>query len=152
MIRPSLAVLGLTLALGSAGPARACSCAPPPDAPTALAGAHAVFQGTVVAVALEDEERFQQAVATFSVSKVWKGPVGRSVEIRTSSSSASCGWEFQIGAEYVVYAYVWPQTDLQLRTHLCTRTHAAYEGDPDPPLLGTPSLPTTWGALKATYR
>jgi hypothetical protein len=148
-------VLAASLSVAAAwvaGPARACSCAQPPDVPTAFEGATAVFLGTVTSVGVDTSGAMASYGAVFSVTESWKGPAGSEIRVVTAQSSAACGFDFQVGVAYVIYAYVWPgDEDVTLRTHLCTRTHAAFDGDPDIPLLGTPSLPTTWGALKASY-
>ena len=147
-----LLAVALVFSAAAAAPVRACSCAEPPDVATCVANARAVFLGTVTSIETVTEGPFVTIEAVFSVEKTWKGVAGPEARVVTSESSASCGYGFEFGVSYVVYANVWPNTDGPLRTSLCSRTHATYEGDPEIPLLGTPSLPTSWGALKAGYR
>ncbi|HYM81769.1 MAG TPA: hypothetical protein VEY91_10230 [Candidatus Limnocylindria bacterium] len=87
---------------------------------------------------------------------MWRGEMAEILYVVTPINEAACGVHFEIGTEYLVFAYpaVWPGSDPS--THLCGRTHATYPGDPDIAALGppiaTPAVAPTWGALKIRYR
>ena len=92
----ALAALVLVLAAASLAAGvehgHACSCALP-DARAALAGADGAFVGT----ARSRREAGQQVVYTFAVERSLKGSLGRTIDVVTPSSSASCGIEVPIG-------------------------------------------------------
>lgn len=56
---------------------------------------------------------------TFRVYTVWKGPRSDTLTITTARSSVSCGYEFEIGHEYLVYTH--GERD-DLKASLCSRT------------------------------
>ena len=51
----------------------------------------------------------------FNVSRVWKGPRSDTITIKTVRSEASCGYEFEEGRRYIVFAR-------NGETGLCSRT------------------------------
>lgn len=120
-------VIGL-LALVSAGTtsvALACSCAPPPPPKAALAASTAVFSGKVVKV--EPIGDFQRAV-TLVVASAWKGVDGKTVIVHTPNDGAACGYGFEKGKSYLVYANAVKQGDAKvLVTNLCMRTKGLAE-------------------------
>ncbi len=100
----------------------ACSCMPPAPPQEALAEATAVFAGQVMAVEVSEgpvNSSADPVQATFDVSQVWKGDITKSVTLTTPRESASCGFNFEVGREYIVYA--WDDGD-GLSTNLCSRT------------------------------
>jgi len=101
---------------------RACSCLPPPPPAKAFAEADAVFMGKVVSFEFAFDD-FPLRLAKFSVTKIWKGERSAVSEILTANNSAACGYEFQIGENYVIYAY--NAGDGKLHTNICTRTQPA---------------------------
>jgi len=136
------ATVAAGLATVLAQPAVACSCAPPPGAPSLVEQADAVFVGTVVARRdLPQQSPFLAGDAdwTFDVESVVKGPVGAAREVvRTHLSSPSCGIVFDLGARYIVYAR---RVDERLTTGLCSGTAlAAQAAPPVPP--APPAVPT----------
>jgi hypothetical protein len=90
-------------ASGDVQEAHACSCWPPPPPAEAFAEADAVFMGKVVS--FEFIENGNLRLAKISPVKIWKD--GRSAvnEIYTGANSAVCGYDFQVGETYVIYAY-----------------------------------------------
>lgn len=56
----------------------------------------------------------------FQVSDVVKWEYNRYQTIHTESSSASCGYNFEIGTKYIVYTYWEPENQ---RVSLCSRTN-----------------------------
>jgi hypothetical protein len=96
----------------------ACSCMVPPGPAQARNDSVAVFSGTVTAVE-GDRDGMAPLRVSIDINQVWKGPMLARTLLLTSGSSASCGFEFQPGTDYLVYAY---DQDGQLATGLCTRT------------------------------
>jgi hypothetical protein len=103
--------------------ADACDCAPPSDVRSALERSDSVVDGTVVAI--EDrydglrklkvwfQWRFGSSppsvtddgfAVQFKIHEVWKGQVGSEVVMFTQRDEAACGYQFQPGKRYLVYA------------------------------------------------
>ena len=127
------AALAVTLLLGAAAPAHACKCIAPPPPLAALGSADAVFGGQVIRRG--DPLAGQKGVSslspvdyTFRVEDVWKGDIGDTVVVRTARASASCGYPFEMGRVYLVYATRDPSG---WRTDLCTRTTGMEWADDD---------------------
>jgi hypothetical protein len=74
----------------------------------------AVFSGETIK--LEKIPGTRDLIATFAVEEFWKGELAATVEVRTAMDGASCGYNFQIGAAYLVYAFKAPNG---LSTGLC---------------------------------
>lgn len=80
---------GSLVVAGAAGtPAYACSCIPP-DLPTYVDNAEAVFTGTVTDRA--QEGRLDTVVHTVSVDQVYKGEPAPEVTLSTAGHEAACG-------------------------------------------------------------
>lgn len=130
-----LVVVLALLALPAAG--YACRCAPPGDdmqaqVEHAMQEADAVFVGTVTHL----ETDAHHVVAHFEYEKCWKGEcytVGETV--RTAASSATCGYHFEEGESYLVFAAGEPD---DLRTHTCTLTDLLLYASKEVALLGAP--------------
>ena len=122
----SLALLAIWLS-ASVETGYACSCVPPGSPREALAESHSVFRGVVASIATVEREDGSWGTddpvdVEFSVSEVWKGPLSRTRSLKTVRSSASCGFEFELGAEYIVYTYD------DSSVSLCSRTHSLATG------------------------
>ena len=97
-------------------PAYACSCLRPGPPLAELDRATAVFAGEV-----SDIKRTTTGVdVSFSVSDVWKGDLNSTLVVTTGPHSAACGYPFEIGQDYLVYAY--GRDDAGLEANLCSRT------------------------------
>lgn len=131
MRKRELALLSLVIPmlLGfAAAEARACSCLPLPPPAEALASAPAVFEGEL------REDRLTASGSArdmqFLVLRAWKGvAAGEVVEVRTPSSSASCGHDspWSPGLRLLIYA---SSNEGLLYMYLCSRTtNIAYAGD-----------------------
>ncbi|WP_110114883.1 hypothetical protein [Bacillus sp. CGMCC 1.16541] len=101
----------------------ACSCVQPPPPEEELAHSKAVFRGKVlrverVKVPLNEDFPSEVNVVTFEVNRIWKGPLDSQLLVYTELDSASCGYSFSVGREYVVYA----QGEEDLTTSICSRT------------------------------
>ena len=118
--------------------ASACSCAEPYSPSKAFEKATAVFSGMVISLEVERPKSHvvcsaDPVTAVFLVDTVWKGPKLDELAITTALSSVSCGYEFQIGRWYLVYASG-PEDALQV--DLCSRTKFLGLADDDLDFLG----------------
>lgn len=76
-----------------------------------------VFSGKVDSV---KSDLFQYSISVnLSVSRVFKGPLGKSIVIRTAPNDAACGYPFKEGEEYLVYGEA---SDGGIWVSLCGRT------------------------------
>jgi len=88
-------VVGATAALAAtAGPAYACSCAPP-DPRSLLGQADGAFVGRLVT---RQEVAAGRSRFTFAVERSVKGALGTTVDVESASDSAACGIETPIGS------------------------------------------------------
>ncbi|GAA1456932.1 hypothetical protein GCM10009619_08070 [Williamsia maris] len=87
------------VAVLTAGPASACSCATIGTPTEAVSRASGVF----VARATDKLSDGTSDIYEFSVSTVYKGDVGTRTTVRTSSQGASCGAEYRVGDEYLLF-------------------------------------------------
>lgn len=115
------------------GAAYACSCASSAGesqeerARNAVEGARAVFAGEVVEIDRLSPEIIissgDSVKVTFDVSRVWKGPARETLRVETARSDASCGYDFDAGKRYLVYAYSATGGDSDvLQVNLCSAT------------------------------
>ncbi len=130
----------LTIETGSA---YACSCAPPGPPDEELINAAAVFTGKVVGLAkpkggLGPISSADPIKVTFQVDQVWKGSVSQTTTITTARSGASCGYTFEKGGEYIVYAH---GQENNLSVSLCSRTQPLDTAEDDLALLGIGAVP-----------
>ena len=133
-------VCGLILAsLTVADRVHACSCMRQEPA-EAVEDSASVFEGRVSAV-VEEERGFR---VTLSVVRTWKGADAETVEVRTAGSSAACGFPFEEGKSYLVYARLAEEDGVQ-PVSLCSRTGLIENAHEDLAFLGagvTPVNPT----------
>lgn len=116
--------------------ASACSCAEPYSPSTAFEKTTAVFSGMVISLEGPTSHVVSSAdpvTAVFLVDTVWKGPKLDELAITTALSSASCGYEFQIGHWYLVYA---SGSEDALQVDLCSGTKFLVLADDDLDVLG----------------
>ncbi|NEQ22085.1 MAG: hypothetical protein F6K28_23390 [Microcoleus sp. SIO2G3] len=142
-------VIATSLFVLSANAAIACSCFPTRPQES-FQNSEAVFSGRVVDVTEqspaerrpgrrnEDQNFLTGVKVTFEVSEVWKGNNQRRLVVSTSDSSASCGYSFQEGQEYLVYA---SEEDAQLKTGLCSGTKRLSDARADLAMLGEGQTP-----------
>lgn len=116
--------------------AAACSCAELLSPAKALDRATAVFSGMVVSLEGPTGNIISSAdpvTVVLQADKVWKGAKQSNITITTALDSASCGYEFQIGQWYLVYANG-AHDDLQV--DLCSGTKQLFQADEDLEFLG----------------
>lgn len=112
-------------------PVFACSCAPPPPPLQELLNADFVFSGTVIEMQVLDGELPWPALiiaATFRVDDLFKGQAGAEITAHTPKGGDSCGFHFEIGESYLVYA---SRNEEKLFTSICTRTRRLSEAGED---------------------
>ncbi|MBS4195686.1 hypothetical protein [Lederbergia citri] len=102
----------------------ACSCLPVGTVQEGVDGSTAVFSGKVIEVVDSNKNKKVQSSADlievkFEVDQSWKGSNQSELIVYTERDSASCGFEFSLNKEYLVYAN---EVDGKLRVSLCSRT------------------------------
>lgn len=107
--------------------ANACSCIEPLPPSESLEEAETVFSGVV----LSKRVRHDTIKVTFKVSCAWKGELKEKITVYTAIQSATCGFSFQRGREYLVYAHKNQFFSTKLTTNLCTRTKELSGADED---------------------
>lgn len=138
------------ISIFQASPASACSClvTTPQES---FESSSAVFAGRAIEViqpspvAQENsipqnpDSPASQVRVIFQVSRVWKGSQKPLLLVVTPNSSAACGYSFQEGQQYLVYASV---QESKLATGLCNGTKPLSLADEDLAVLGEGSTPT----------
>ncbi|HKO60998.1 MAG TPA: carboxypeptidase regulatory-like domain-containing protein [Pyrinomonadaceae bacterium] len=111
----------------------ACSCAGSPLPCESYWQASAVFLGTVThsknVNSKREEYDFYSRVFHFTIDKGFRGVKGTEVEVSTGSGGGDCGYGFEIGRQYLVYAY--KDDNNRLVTGICSRTRPASQAEPD---------------------
>lgn len=124
-----------TYSIGNSGIAYAYTCAPVHPPEDAIAESTAVFSGRVTEIRDIDEQYYQ---AVFDVKESWKGIEEERAIINTATSGDSCGYDFEINKEYLVYAHgqqiIGAQPDLG--TGICSRTTSFSDAGADLLVLG----------------
>ena len=77
---------------------------------------------------------------TFQVGTVWKGPLDETLLASTAAAGASCGFSFQEGHDYIVYAR---GEESDLRVSLCSRTGSLSRAAEDLKQLGEGRAPSS---------
>ncbi len=113
----------LIFLFASAEKSLACSCMVTPEPlkkqiQKAFTGADAIFSGEVIEIKKSSADEYNVLV-NFKVAKSWKGNVGKEVTINTAGDSAMCGYGFEVGEKYLVYANGLKDS---LSTNICSRT------------------------------
>ncbi len=116
-----LSLLLLMIVFASAQKSFACSCVMSPEpiktqVKNAFTGADAIFSGEVVEITSQDEYHF---AVKFKLAKSWKGEFAKEITIITAKDGSMCGYAFEIGKKYIVYAN--GKND-ELSTTNCSRT------------------------------
>ena len=125
----------------STGVTNACSCGDLPSPAVALGQSAKVFSGKVVHVSDGGGTRREPALLSgyilveFEVYAVWKGPAYATMFVETAWWSGSCGVEFYLGQEWLVYSYDGETT------HPCSRTRPLELAQADIDELGEGQVP-----------
>ena len=116
--------------------AHACSCDPPVSTDQEYDRVDYVFAGEVAEIGDPDSDDYLDVL--FEVSESWKGVDHRKITIGTPAYGDACGFDFNEGGEYLVYA-----SDNDARygpdivTGICDRTNSLALVDEDLVVLGT---------------
>jgi hypothetical protein len=145
--RRSLQVLVLLAPLFGAAPALACSCVFP-TVEQAKQDAVALFEGRVTSIVdapAAGADVDSEYSVTLHVARSWRGLEKQArVTLRTAKSGATCGYAFEVGTSYLVYAGGAPG---KLEVNSCSRTRRLREASEDLAALGSANTPAT-GAAK----
>lgn len=124
----------------------ACSCIQPTSPKEALKQSTAVFVGEVIDIDVSSGIVISSAdlvKVIFEVSKIWKGPDYKTLILTTARDGVSCGYSFEQGKEYIVYAR---GKGKKLNVSLCSRTKLLANAQEDIEELGeggAPSVPNS---------
>jgi hypothetical protein len=156
-----LAVLGIVFLLPPQY-AYACSCGPV-SVQRLLSSSEAVFSGEVVDLKRNQKDpapdpppdpadyegapppapSYRVDMVSFRVSEVWEGPQRETLEVITErADGASCGYPFEEGQEYLVFA---EGKGEPFETGLCSGTQPLSKADEDLVLLGDGEKPRAGG-------
>lgn len=115
----------------------ACKCVESKSPTEEAAESTAVFSGKVIDQLDKNNDRTQFVL--FEVKESWKGINQTQVIVQTDGNSSSCGYEFEGGKEYIVYAN---ETDGTLTVTLCSRTELLSSASGDLEELGKGEEPS----------
>jgi len=97
-----------------------------------LKNAKAVFTGKVLEVA--DIFQSNDVNVKIQVDKIWKGNLSKFVVITTSRFSSACGYKFEKGKSYLVFARTFEKSGL--KTHLCLPNREIIKAGQELKILG----------------
>lgn len=146
-MRYLIVLISLVVWLGVMAPsAQACSCGGSGPPCESYGSASAVFVGTVIGTREMDKPKtvdrddvFYPRLFKFSVEQSYLGVAGTEFEILTGYGGGDCGYEFKIGARYLVYASLHRG---KLVTTTCSRTRPFSQAAEDLAFLGNLSSAT----------
>lgn len=127
----SFMLLSLLAAIGSEK-AYACSCLAPESYAKELEKSTHVFDAVV---ADSQEGTGGNLDVTLTVQAVWKGELERETHVSTPGSSAACGYYFEVGERYAVFAN---EHEGRLQVLLCSATTKLSDESPIFEELGEP--------------
>lgn len=155
----SLAVaIGIVAALLSLAPASVsgCTCVPTPPPCAALWESDAVFTGIVHEIeSRSDDTGFVRNRVKFTAVEFWHGDQSSVVDVLTGRGGGDCGYRFEIGQRYVVYANR-TESSGGLVTSICHRTRPISEAAEDlayfASLASAPRGGTIYGSVERRRR
>jgi protocatechuate 3,4-dioxygenase beta subunit len=110
-------VIFVILKVLAARPCLACSCVGPTPVCSVYWKTDVLFLGHVIRI----EHAGGKNLVHFDVTKSYRGAPGEQAVIQTADQGSACGYEFEQGHDYLVFAYLASNGDLSA-SH-CTRTH-----------------------------
>lgn len=125
-------IASLILIIPNTNSASACMCAPRLAPIEELQRSTAVFSAKTVDI--NESKSGNGYDIKFDVERVWKGTFDDIAVIFTPSSGDLCGYEFEEGEKYLVYAY---KSDGPLHTSICNRTTPLADAQEDLEFLDT---------------
>jgi hypothetical protein len=109
-----------------------CTCIGESTVENAYHNAKAIFEGTAIGVdTLKTIDStfhmtYYELVYSFNIEKNYKGVRNlQTIKVKTGLGNGSCGFNFDVGKTYIVYAYKYDYIntkDNSLKTDICTRT------------------------------
>lgn len=135
-MRVSSALVAFCLVTLAAARAAACSCVEV-GLEESIASAPVIFEGVVDSV--EIDEAADARVVRFAVTQAWRGVSSERVEVRTHARESACGYPFEIGRAYLVYASRVGGEPIQVS--LCSRTRLMDDAGEDRLALGSGVVP-----------
>lgn len=123
----------------------ACSCVQPLTVEAEFSRSEAVFAGRVLEV--KENRNLSGSVtksALFEIRQIWKGGSESQIIIQTGGGGGDCGYHFEEGKEYLVYAHrsTMYGDEEQLVTIICDRTKVLAQAQVDLAILGEGKVPT----------
>ena len=117
----ALLVLGGVSLLGASASGSACSCIPPGTPAEEFASSDVVLAAEVGSMRHVDGSHGPDLEVRLHVVRAFKGLGDRvtSLTVRTASDGAACGYPFERGHAYMVYAH---EFDGRIWVSLCSRT------------------------------
>jgi hypothetical protein len=148
-----ISALALAVCLSLAKPAAACICVGVGAPCEAFFDASAVFIGTVVSIdPVSTTQPFSQRRVHLEVSDAFRGMTTQNVDVETGEGSGDCGYRFNVGERYLVYASVRPGSQT-LTTSICTRTKPLSNAQEDAAFArAVATAPSAGGVLSGTVR
>lgn len=142
------------LLIAFATPAAACSCAGQRKPCQAYWDASTVFVGTVTFSTTtkvnESRSEFRKRLVRFHVDRSLRNIEASEVEIATGIGGGDCGYGFQLGGQYLVYAYL--NNDKTLETNICTRTRQLSDATADLEYIRGLSKATPGGTISGEVK
>lgn len=105
-------------------------------------GAAAVFEGQVTLVVTRPEVSGSSAKiteATLKVVQAWKGVKTQKTTLLTPASASECGFPFEVGKSYLIYAKALEGSNLGVTT--CSRSREISDAQSDIRAMGMGSVP-----------
>ena len=101
-----ITLISLMFLFVSANDLFACSCVASPDpvkqqVKDSYKNSAAIFSGEIISITPKDEWTVSVKI---KAEKSWKGKFSKEIIISTSKDSAMCGYNFEVGKKYLVYA------------------------------------------------
>ena len=140
-------VMGVFLFLGNPATVHACKCVQPGTPSEELEKFSAVFAGEVTSIQHSYDAKAgfaspgDHTTVGFEVSAVWKGTVHEEMYITTPPTGGACGFTFDEGEEYIVYAYDSAYPEGGYATGICSRTALLSNAQEDVDALGQGQAP-----------
>lgn len=149
----SISIAIAPVLLGGFDKAYACEVLSVPQVQESYDNSTAVFSGKVARIQNYTVESFGDwHVVYFEVNRHWKlaneNTDYKQIILFTAPDSGACGYNFEVGESYVVYAIKWWHDPNQLYTSIGYRNQPIEEAQEDLAFLGEGSEPTkqsSWG-------
>ncbi len=154
----TLISLALTILLGGARAADACSCMVSGPPCQAFWGADAVLDATVVSITppartdriTERDFELRNNAVELDVHHAYKGAGAGPMVVSTYPDGAGCGYDFKVGKRYLIFAR--PGRDGRLTVSLCSATQE-YDGrGPAAEFLASLQAPPKGGRVFGTVK